>query len=43
MMTQNQCEGLGMKNLIAEVEKSAEKLTSKELSRRVSGLEGQVL
>lgn len=42
-MTQNLCEGLVMKNLTAEVKKSAEELTSEELSRRVSGLEGQAL
>lgn len=41
-MMQNQCEELGMKNQIAEVKKSAEELSSK-FSRRVSGLEGQVL
>lgn len=41
-MTQNLCEGLVMKNLTAEVKKSAEELTSEEF-RRVSGLEGQAL
>lgn len=43
IMTQNLCEGLVMKNLTAEVKKSAEELTSEEFSRRVSGLEGQAL
>lgn len=42
-MKQNPCEGLVIKNLTAEVKESAEELTSKEFSRRVSGLEDQVL